>query len=170
MIDTILTLFRNKYFWIPLYIFILSYILTNYNQRRWLIIIFFGVTIAMSDFVSSQLIKKNIQRSRPCHNQELVVNNRVHCGHGYSFPSSHACNHYAIGLFLFLLFGAFRLRFLFLIWAGVIGICQIYVGVHYPSDVLGGSLLGLCIGYISFSIFEALSRRYYSIQKQENVL
>lgn len=165
-----LILFRNKYFWIPLYIFILSYILTNYSRRRWLIILFFGVTIFLSDTMCSHLIKKNVERQRPCHNKEMVVNSRVHCGHGYSFPSSHACNHFAIGLFLFLLFSAFSYRFLFLIWAGLIGLCQIYVGVHYPTDVIAGSILGLCIGYISFSIFETLSRRFYTIQNQENAL
>jgi len=158
-LDQLLTLCRNKYFWIPFYIFILSYVLTNYRRSRWLIILFFGITVAISDGICSQLIKKNVERQRPCHNSEMAVNERIHCGHGYSFPSSHACNHFAIGLFLFLLFYDFRYRFILLLWAGLIAICQVYVGVHYPSDVIAGAILGMCIGYVCFSIFEVLTSR-----------
>jgi len=154
--DFILVPFRHKMFWVPLYLFIIFFVFLNFKKQRLFIFLFFGATILMSDATSSQLIKKSVERTRPCHVEDLSPIKRVPCSHGFSFTSSHATNHFAIGTFLFFLFGFTKWRGLFLLWAGIIGFAQIYVGVHYPLDVIVGSLIGFLIGLLTFNVFKYL--------------
>ncbi|MEM6725329.1 MAG: phosphatase PAP2 family protein [Bacteroidota bacterium] len=106
----------------------------------------------LTDQISSQLIKPMVGRDRPC--KEITLNDRVEplvrCGSGKSFPSSHAANHFGIALIIGL---GLRRMIPWLIWglgawAALISICQVFVGVHYPSDVFIGALLGIIIGAI----------------------
>ena len=79
------------------------------------------------------------------------VHFRVSCGGGYSFPSSHAANHFALAVFLIGIFGfagQWQQKAL-LAWAGLIAFSQVYVGVHYPLDVICGAILGVLAGYLS---------------------
>lgn len=161
---------RHKLFWIPLYLFILSYILTNYGRKKWLIVLFLGLTVLLTDAMSSQLIKKNTERLRPCNTEEVQAVSRIPCGQGYSFPSSHATNHFGIAMFLFLFFRYYNKRFLFFIWAGLVSLAQVYVGVHYPSDIVAGAIIGIVIGYISYRIFDSLAQLLYNQEKEINVI
>ena len=75
----------------------------------------------------------------------------VSCGGGLSFVSSHAANHFGLAVFLSVVLGK---RFpwvvpILIFWAAVISIAQVYVGVHYPIDITGGALLGICFGYVA---------------------
>ncbi len=154
--DTILVPLRHKLFWIPLYLYLLSFIIINYKKTAILVLVGIVLTILISDGMSSQLIKKSIKRTRPCHQAELKPISRVPCSSGYSFTSSHATNHFALGTYFFLLFSFFKHRWLFFLWAAIIGFAQIYVGVHYPGDVIAGSLLGLLIGGLTFFIYQKM--------------
>ncbi len=118
------------------------------------------VTFSMGDLIASRLVKPNVKRIRPCN--EITLTNtiikRIPCGTGYSFPSAHATNHFAIALFLI---GVFYRKWkpilpLALAWAALIAFAQIYVGVHYPLDTLGGAMLGTCIGLSISTIFKKL--------------
>ena len=115
-----------------------------------IIVLFTFANFGISDAISSHLIKKNVNRVRPCN--DLVfkenVNIRVRCGSGMSFTSSHATNHFAMAFFWIALFRRKWKHTLWLCitWASLISISQIYVGVHYPADVLCGALLGILIG------------------------
>lgn len=149
--DFILPLIRNKYFWIPLYVLCLSWIMYNYRIRYiMMIFLFLGLSIFAADTISSQLIKKQIQRPRPCHLQELdpPVILRVECGIGYSFTSSHAANHFCLAAFFISIFGVVmdKWKHLWWLWAGLISLAQVYVGLHYPLDILGGAILGIIVG------------------------
>jgi membrane-associated phospholipid phosphatase len=150
LFDALLPLFREKLFWMPLYLFIGAFSLLNYGKRGWLIVLGIVVTAGLADFSSSTLIKKNVQRTRPCNAIEMQdrVQLRVDCGGGYSFTSSHAANHFAVAVFLigvFGLSGRWQQKAL-LGWAGLIAFSQVYVGVHYPFDVLCGAGLGWLAG------------------------
>jgi membrane-associated phospholipid phosphatase len=145
-LDVILPLVRNKYVWIPLYIYILSFIIFNYRNQALKIILVLFMVIGIADGVSSHLIKKNIKRSRPCNTDRLEVVERVPCGSGYSFTSSHAANHFAIAVFLGLVIVRKKtLKWLLWSWAGVISLAQVYVGVHFPLDIICGMILGILI-------------------------
>lgn len=146
--DHAMPLMRNRLIWAPLYIFALVYILMYYKRKAWIVLVGAAITIGLSDNISSRLIKPFVKRPRPCHMaHRMMVQARVNCGPGYSFPSSHATNHFAFALFMSGLMGLKRKRnILWLTWAASIGFAQIYVGVHYPVDVIMGSLLGALIG------------------------
>lgn len=161
---------RHKLFWIPLYLYILSYIVVNYGHKKWLIIVFIGITVLLTDNMSSRLIKKNTERLRPCNTEQVQAVSRIQCSNGYSFPSSHATNHFGIATFLFFLFWDFNKRYLFFLWAALISIAQVYVGVHYPSDIIAGAILGITIGYISYRIFDSLAQILYNQEKEIHVI
>lgn len=128
----------------------------NFGKRGYFIVLFLALTAGTADFVSNSIFKKNVQRLRPCRaldSSEVVV--RVHCGSGYSFTSNHAANHFAISWFLIFLLpaGMRRLKAGVASWAIVIAFAQVYVGVHYPLDVICGALLGICIAALWSSMF-----------------
>ncbi len=158
LFDLMLPLFREKWFWAPLYLYILAFAWMQWGARRTLWFVLMGaLTIGAADFTSSTVIKKNVQRLRPCNDPEVKksVVLRVSCGSGYSFTSSHAANHFAFAVFAGM--GLRRrlapLRKWLLLWAAFVAYAQVYVGVHYPLDVLAGALLGVLTGFVGAVAF-----------------
>ncbi len=106
--------------------------------------------IVFSDQLNSTVTKFLLARPRPCHALQHV-HLLVSCGSGYSFPSSHAVNNFC---------GAVILSFFFpqaAVWlytfAGVVSFSRVYVGVHYPADIVGGAFLGICCGLCIIALF-----------------
>ncbi len=149
--DWLMPLLRSKYIWVPFYVFIASFLLLNFHGKGMIAVVALVLAVAVADNVSSQLIKKSVQRLRPCKVMEPQKDMylRVPCGSGFSFPSSHAANHFAVATYLILLLGKLfhRIKIPLVLWATVIAFAQVYVGVHYPLDVIGGALLGILIGW-----------------------
>lgn len=157
--DVLMPLLRSKYFWVPLYIFIITFFLKNFGWKGLYLVGFTLLTFALTDFISAGLFKPVFQRLRPCNDPVLVayVRNIVGCGSGFSFVSSHAANHMGIAVFvgsLFSKWGYGWIRFLFLLWAVSICYAQVYIGVHYPLDVFAGAILGALTGSLLFHIKE----------------
>jgi len=148
--DWLLPILRNPYTWAPLYLFLIIFFIKHYGKMGILVVVFTLANFGISDAISSHVIKKNVKRVRPCN--DLVfkneVNVRVRCGSGYSFTSSHATNHFAMAFFWIVLFKRRwkHVLWLAITWAALISVSQIYVGVHYPLDILAGSILGILIG------------------------
>jgi undecaprenyl-diphosphatase len=157
--DWLMPALRNRFFWTPLYLFIIIFSIRNYGKQGWIMILFLGLTFGCTDFISSSLIKPTVQRLRPCNDPEIKsdVKNLVDCGSGYSFPSSHASNHFGLAVFLIVLFfSKWKLILpMGLLWAASISFAQVYVGVHYPIDILAGAMLGGMIGFIMGKILLA---------------
>ena len=118
------------------------------------------ITIVFSDQLSSSVIKYWFERTRPCrvlHNVRLLVG----CGSGYSFPSSHAVNNFAAAIVLaFFIPGAKRWFFGF---AAIVAFSRIYVGVHFPFDVIGGCVIGLFCGGLVIFIYLVVESLWYRI-------
>jgi len=150
VLDWLMPVLRDKWTWVPCYVFMLAFMLINFGKRGGIWILFFIFSIVLSDLASSRLIKYQVKRLRPCHTEQVAerLDLLVSCGGQYSFTSSHACNHFAMAGFIFFTLGGLfrRIRWPVLIWAGLIAFAQVYVGVHYPLDVLAGGLLGMLIG------------------------
>lgn len=165
-LDWLMPYWRNKYFWIPFYILLLVFTVWKFQLRGLFFILGLGATVAISDPLSSELIKKNVQRIRPCN--DTSINESVYllvpCGGGYSFTSSHATNHFAVAIFILLTLGQkFRkLKWPLLFWAASIAIGQVYVGVHYPLDIIFGGLLGSLVGLFTAFIFN----KYIGLDKK----
>lgn len=158
--DWLMPILRNPYTWAPLYLFLIIFCIKNYGKRGALVIIFLLITFGIADSVSSSVVKPAVGRVRPCNDvmfkEEVTV--RVRCGGGYAFTSSHAANHFALALFLIMVFYDRwkHIIWLGLLWATAISFAQIYVGVHYPLDIVGGALLGCSIGFLTGVVYRYL--------------
>jgi undecaprenyl-diphosphatase len=158
-LDWLMPHWRDKKTWIPLYILLAGFALYRFRWQGLYFILGVALTAGAADTISSKVMKPTFERVRPCNNDTLPfeVIQRGGCGRGYSFTSSHATNHFAIAVFIVMTLGAIYrwIRWPFLLWAGSIAYGQVYVGVHFPFDVLAGALLGSLIGW-------GLAKAYHS--------
>lgn len=155
--DTIMPPVRDKYFWIPLYAIIAIAISIKYRWKGLTLLLLLGLNFAASDQISSAVVKPAVGRIRPCNDLQFQseVDLRIEkCGAGKSFTSSHATNTFAFAVMLSLLFHRKHrwVAGLALFWASLVSYAQIYVGVHYPIDILGGAILGALISIILYKI------------------
>lgn len=120
-------------------------------------------TIAFSDQFNSSFLKYLIERARPCHALS-DVHLLVSCGSGYSFPSSHAVNNFAAAVVLSYFLP--RWTWAFFTFAGIVAFSRVYVGVHYPSDVLAGSILGLMCGGLIIIVYNRIERWWFNRKNQ----
>jgi membrane-associated phospholipid phosphatase len=150
--DTLMPFFRESTLWIPFYLFLIVFVFVNFGKKGWVWLLFAFITVLLTDQFSSSIIKNWVQRPRPCSDPLLYGQVRLlldHCSGGYSFTSSHATNHFGVATFLFVTLGRYfgNWKYLLFIWASLICYAQVYVGVHYPLDVVFGALLGFLIGH-----------------------
>jgi membrane-associated phospholipid phosphatase len=155
--DWLMPILRNKLTWIPLYLFIIGFALKTYKVKGLYLILFFATTVGIADYGSSSLLKPTFNRIRPCNDTDMQnhIISRVPCGSGKSFPSSHATDHFAIAIFLIIIF-AKKWNFVLpacLVWASSICFAQVYVGVHYPIDVFVGAIFGSLVGFAGARLF-----------------
>jgi len=154
-------LFRTASTWIPLYLLVLIWLLRSRPPGWQILILGLLCSVVLSDQISASWIKPWVQRLRPCRYDVTAENCRllVPCGTGYSFPSSHASNHFALAWTL----GLWMLRRgipwplgLGSLWALGIALAQVRVGLHFPSDVVAGALLGVLVAYTVHQILTLL--------------
>jgi len=160
--DTLMPFAREANHWLPLYLFLLVFVTLNFKNGWWWVL-FMLCTVAISDLSVTNIFKANIDRLRPCWDPEFGSQVRLllnGCGGRNSFFSNHASNHFAMTAFIYLSFkrqiNPSWLRLIF-IWPLLIAYSQVYVGVHYPTDVLCGALWGLMIGSLVAQFF---NKRY----------
>lgn len=153
LLDTICSFMRNQKNWYPLYAILLYLSYRKWNLKSLWVLLGAIILVLVSDQVSANLIKNMVQRIRPCNDPSIsgLIHNIVGCGRGYSFVSAHATNHFAIAIFFGILFRPYYAWMIWigLPWASFIAFSQVYVGVHYPFDVICGALLGSTFGFIA---------------------
>jgi membrane-associated phospholipid phosphatase len=157
-LDVLMPWVREPYIWAPLYLFLGLFVAINYKWRGFFWIVLFIVCFGIADQTSG-FLKDVFGRLRPCRDPLLQQFVRVlvpYCPMSGSFTSNHAANHFALGTFCFItLRSAFqRYVWLFYVWAFMIGYAQIYVGLHFPLDIVGGALLGTLIGLLNGAFFQ----------------
>jgi membrane-associated phospholipid phosphatase len=156
-LDVVLPFLREAEFWLPLYLFLIVFAALNFGVKGWWWSLGFVLTAALCDLVSSQLIKQSIFRLRPCHDPNLIneIIIRVkYCPKSSSFTSSHATTHFGLSMFLFQTFKRLSKWWaLIFTWAAVISYTQVYVGVHFPFDVVAGGICGCILGTMMAYVF-----------------
>ena len=132
----------------------------NFKKKGIIMILAIFLSGGIADITSSHIIKKNVERLRPCNDpdvkSEMIL--RTRCGRGYSFTSSHATNHFAIASIIVLLLGGIWtwIKWPLFLWAGTISLGQVYVGVHYPIDILCGAILGYFCGRLAYYLYKKI--------------
>jgi undecaprenyl-diphosphatase len=149
--------------WYPFYAVLIIWMIWRFKQKAIIPIIIIVLAITISDQFTSSFMKPFFERLRPCH--EPAIAPEVHvvdgCGGLYGFASSHASNSFALATLLFLFFRhIFKYASLFFVWAAAVSYSRVYVGVHYPGDILVGGLLGILIGIILFYSYLKLPPKY----------
>ena len=162
-LDGFFKLLRTDTTWIPLYAFMLYWLIRYAKPFAIPFIAISLVCFGLTDFISASIIKPHFQRLRPCFNPELqpIIRSLVDCGGQFSMPSSHASNHFGFATFWFSAIYLMKGKKWWWLWIWALLVCyaQVYVGKHYPFDTLVGALLGLIIGAMMAVLFKQWMRR-----------
>lgn len=159
--DNFMWLVSSRIVWIPLFLVILYIIVSNKGKSSLGILISIAILILASDQISSSIIKPLVGRFRPTHDPDIsqwihIV--KGHRGGMYGFVSSHASNVFAVAVFTMLLIRNKLYSVIIFLWASVISFSRIYLGVHFPLDVIFGALLGILLAFIVFKIYSSITK------------
>lgn len=149
----------NRFFWIPLYIFLIYLLVQVFQRQTWLVVLIIVLLIVCCDQVSASLIKPWVQRLRPC--QDPALKNFVQVIGDYTgiygFISSHAANSFGLAMLLWLILRKnYRFIYLLFFWALGVSYTRVYGGVHYPGDICIGALAGSLLAYIFYQVYNFL--------------
>jgi len=145
-----------------MYAIFLFFIFKKLKWAGFLALFFLILLLVFADQGSVQLFKNVFQRLRPCHNAEIaeyvhLVNNE--CGGQFGFISSHAANTFALAMFTALFFKNIPFSIFIFSWATIVAYSRIYLGVHYPFDVLGGAFFGIFLGFFTFMAYRFVAEK-----------
>ncbi len=159
-----LWLFITKQFnWIPLFLVLLYVIFKKIGVKQTLyLLLFVAILLTITDQITN-LFKNGFQRLRPCNNTDINTFIRVvKKSKSFSFFSGHAANTMAVATFIFFNFKNKIKYFSFLfLWPLIFAYSRIYLGLHYPIDILTGYLFGFIFGFLMFKIYKAAQLKYF---------
>lgn len=151
--------------WLPVAVMLLYIIIKNNKlQETLLIIVLIALVITLADQIASGICKPFFARYRPTQDPDImymvdIVNG--YRGGRYGFISSHAANTFAVAVFLSLLIRKHSLTFMLLLWAMLNSYSRIYLGVHYPGDILFGTLEGCAVGYLVYLLYRFIQKKCF---------
>lgn len=161
--DKVIFLFSSREIWIPFYLLIVYVIVKTYRKNAIYILLLIGVSIAVSDQFSV-LIKNLVERPRP--SNDLLIKDLVHVvneyrGGAFGFFSSHASNTFTIATIASLLFKNRSFSITIFAWAVVVSYTRIYLGLHYPGDIISGWIWGALFGFGFYKLMTFIQEKYF---------
>jgi undecaprenyl-diphosphatase len=159
--DTVMWQISGKLIWIPFYMLIIYFIAKQFGWKTLWILLAIAIVVTLADQLSVHLFKNVFERLRPCHNPEIkeLVHNINRCGGRYGFVSSHAANSFGVAVFLVNLIRIKWFSIAVLFWAALVSYSRVYLGVHYPGDIIVGAMLGAGLGYGIWSLLVFIDKK-----------
>lgn len=169
-LDPVMVFFSGKLTWLPLYLILIFFLYRKFGWRVVWPLLGVVLVVTLADQTSVHLFKNVFQRFRPCHNPE--IKDLIHLAAGkcygkYGFVSSHAANTFGVAVFLSLIFKRRWFSISILLWAALVSYSRIYLGVHYPGDIIVGAMLGAVCGYASWNLLYGIDRAYSILERRK---
>jgi undecaprenyl-diphosphatase len=174
-LDPVMLVLTETITWLPLFVFLVYLVIKEYKKECWIILLGITLTILLADQITASIMKPYFGRLRP--SREPTLEGLIHLVQGYTggqfgFASSHAANSFGAATFFFLAFGNTKRWIIWLFaWAAVLTYTRIYLGVHYPGDILVGGLVGMICGWVGFKFSDWLAgwHKKRRIQRESNI-
>ena len=149
--------------WIPLFLLLLYFIFKKLGAKQTLYLLLFVALLVTFTDQMTNLVKNGVQRLRPCNNLEINSYIRIVQVRGsFSFFSGHASNSMAVVTLLYFTLRSYSKYFVFLfLWPIVFAYSRIYLGLHYPGDILSGYLFGFISGFLMFKFYKMAQQKYF---------
>ena len=162
--DKAMIVATDMWIWLPLYLLLIYWTVKEYGKCCWLVFLALGIVVLCTDQLSAHVCKPYFQRLRPCYNidlQGIIHLPKGMAGGKYGFVSSHASNTFGIAAFLTPVFQKYRPwpAILLFLWAFISSYSRIYLGFHYPGDIVCGALLGMLVGLLFWKGFSWFSSK-----------
>lgn len=163
--DVVMTLFTQTATWGIFYFTLLFFIIRKYRMKAVVILILLALVIVVSDQFSV-LIKETVKRLRPTHDPDIqhLVHNVYRKGGLYGYFSSHATNTFGVAMFTAKVFRNARYQVFIFLWAGLVSYTRIYLGVHYPFDILTGMVVGIGIGLLLYKLLMVIENYFLPLK------
>jgi undecaprenyl-diphosphatase len=151
--DNVMWFISGKLEWIPLYLLLIALIIHRFKWKSIPIFVIILAGIVAADQIAVHGFKEVFERPRPSHNPDLAQN--IHLVKGYTggmfgFVSNHAANSFCLATITSLIYRNKFLTIGMFVWAGLVSYSRIYLGVHYPADIVGGVILGFFVGVLFY--------------------
>ncbi|MBS9768723.1 MAG: phosphatase PAP2 family protein [Flavobacteriaceae bacterium] len=160
--DWFMSICTRREIWVPMYLAIVYTMFKGKGRVAFLSLLFLILVPAFADLLNQHIFKPYFDRVRPFHLEELK--NQLHIFNEnprgrHSFMSGHAMNSFGLAVFCALLFKKRAFSFFILTWAVLVSYSRIYLGFHYPGDVLGGMLVGMLMGWGLYVVYNRVVQR-----------
>lgn len=162
--DTLMYWITYKFTWVPMYLFLILLTIKTEGKKSIAIIVTVIVAVIIADKITSGIMKPYFGRLRPCHEPSLagLVHEVTGCGGSFGFASSHASTSFAVAVVWFtLLKQKVQYIWIILVWAALYSYSRVYVGVHYPGDILAGGMIGWLVALIFTNIYFTFLTKYF---------
>ena len=169
-LDKVMVVLTDMWVWMPLYLLLIYWTVKQYGKRCWWVFLVLGIVILFTDQLASHVCKPVFQRLRPCYNtdfQDIIHLPKGMAGGKYGFVSSHAANTFGVATFLIPVLREYRPwpAILLLLWAFISSYSRIYIGYHYPGDILCGTIIGILVGMIIWKLFQIIQRKAWKSEQ-----